>query len=151
MKPRTRQPQTIEELLDKVVVCPSGCWLWAGGDSGYGDALGLGAYGRILKPGTRIVEPAHRYVFKRFKGIIPFGYDVDHLCAKWAVDPRVIRKCVNPDHLEAVTPALNQQRKILRRLGYGTDDLDFDPPPPSAHECPRPLLAPGESMEDFVC
>lgn len=71
------------------------------------------------------------------------------MCAKWAPDPRVIRKCVNPDHLQAVTPRLNQQLKLLRRLGYGTDELDLDERPhravpPFTPEMP-PLLAPGET------
>lgn len=151
---RTRQPRTIEELLEphRVWVTPCGCWLWLGGDDGYGDALGLGAYGRILKPGTRIVEPVHRYVYKRFKGRIPPGFDVDHLCAKWSPNILSIRKCVNPDHLEAVPPLLNQQRKLLRRLGYGTEDMDIGEPPAAPAFRPErpPLLAPGESEGDLV-
>lgn len=135
-----------------VVVCPSGCWLWAGGDDGHGDDLGRGAYGRILRPGTRIVMPAHRYVYETFKGEIPFGFDVDHLCAAWAHDPRIVRRCVNPDHLEAVPPKINQQRKILRRLGYGTDDMEFEVERPAWLDRPNPapLLAPGETEEDIV-
>ena len=77
---RTRQPTTIEELLDKVVVCMSGCWIWTGGDSG---EHGRGAhYGRILRPGTRNAMAAHRYVYERFsdKGPIPPGWHVDHVC-----------------------------------------------------------------------
>lgn len=153
---RRRQPETIEELLapDRVWVTPCGCWLWLGGDDGYNDADGIGAYGRILRPGTRIVEPVHRYVFRTFKGPIPPGHDIDHMCAKWAPDPRVIRKCVNPDHLQAVTPKLNQQLKLLRRMGYGTDELDLDGrphravPPLAPIEHP-PLLAPGEHVDDL--
>jgi hypothetical protein len=151
---RTRQPQTIEELLEphRVWVTPCGCWLWLGGDDGYGDEFGTGAYGRILKPGTRIVEPVHRYVHKKFKGPIPPGYDVDHLCAKWSPNILTIRKCINPDHLEAVPPLLNQQRKFLRRLGYGTEDMDLRHPArtrPTLPDLP-PLMAPGESVEDLV-
>lgn len=150
---RRSQPRTIEELLapDRVWVTPCGCWLWLGGDDGYGDErlFGLGAYGRILRPGTRRVMPVHRYVYETFKGKIPHGCDVDHMCAKWAPDPRPIRKCVNPDHLQAIEPRLNQQLKIVRRLGYGTEDMEFDAPPiVRAPELP-PLLAPGESEEDL--
>jgi len=155
MKQRRRQPETIEELLapDRVWVTPCGCWLWLGGDDGRNDADGLGAYGRINAPGTRTAEPVHRYVYKKFKGPIPPGYDVDHMCAKWAPDPRPIRKCVNPDHLQAIPPRLNQQLKLLRRLGYGTDELDLDGRPHRAPPVPPivkpPLLAPGEREEDL--
>lgn len=154
-KPRRRQPQTIGELLepDRVWVTPCGCWLWLGGDDGGGDYQGLGAYGRILRPGTRRVMPVHRYVYETFVGPIPFGYDVDHMCAKWAPDPRVSRKCVNPAHLQAVPPHINQQLKVLRRLGYGTDDMRFDDEPyerpPDPPQRP-PILAPGETEEDAL-
>jgi hypothetical protein len=146
----SRQPRTVEELLERVIVCPSGCWLWTGADDGYGDHLGRGAYGRILRPGTRVMMPAHRYVHELLKGPIPDGFDVDHLCAEWASDPRLVRRCVNPDHLEAVTPALNQQRKLLRRLGYLTEDMDFENAPTIERPQPDPLLAPGERLEDIV-
>lgn len=158
MTTRRRQPVTIEELLapDRVWVTPCGCWLWLGGDDGSEPWPGLGAYGRILRPGTRRVMPVHRYVFETFKGPIPFGHDVDHMCAKWAPDPRVVRKCVNPDHLQAVPPALNQQLKVLRRLGYGTVLMDFrcDEPPEDELPArplpppPAPILAPGEREAD---
>lgn len=151
---RRRQPQTIEELLapDRVWVTPGGCWLWLGGDDGGGEWHGLGAYGRILRPGTRRVMPVHRYVFETFKGPIPFGHDIDHMCAKWAPDPRPCRKCVNPDHLQAVLPHINQQLKLLRRLGFGTEDMDLDDTPYERPALPPhmpPLLAPGETADDL--
>lgn len=52
---------------------------------------------------------------------------------------------------EAIPPILNQQLKVLRRLGYGTEDLPFDDEPPIERPLPepvRPLLAPGEREED---
>ncbi|SUW28208.1 Uncharacterised protein [Afipia felis] len=73
--------------------------------------------------------PVHRYVFEKFKGPIPHGYDVDHMCARWSCDVVAVRKCVNPDHLQAVPPILNQQLKMLRRMGYGTYDMDLDDAP----------------------
>lgn len=129
---RSRQPQTIDELLDRVVVCPSGCWLFIGGDSGNG-------YGRILKPNTRNAMAAHRYVHEQFIGPIPPGLDVDHLCAGWAEDLRQVflsRRCIRPEHLEAVPASENQRRKIERRarlllptalITNGADDVDDDP------------------------
>lgn len=111
--PRTRQPETIEELLDRVIVTWCGCWIWIGGTSG---DKGRGAgYGRILRPGTRNAMAAHRYVYEKFVCDIPDGYHVDHLCAAWAAargeDPYYHRLCVNPDHLEAVPNIVNQMRR----------------------------------------
>jgi hypothetical protein len=61
--------------------------------------------GASCGPARRRVMPVHRYVFETFVGPIPFGYDVDHMCARWAPDPRPCRKCVNPDHLQAIAAA----------------------------------------------
>lgn len=156
IRPRRRQAETIEELLapDRVWVTPSGCWLWLGGDDGSGNWWGRGAYGRILRPGTRYVEPVHRWAFRTFKGPIPEGFDIDHLCAAWSLDRVVSRKCINPDHLDAVPPEVNQQRKLLRRLGYVDQEdereEDHAAEPYVLQPQASPLLAPGE-QEDDLC
>lgn len=137
---KLKQPTTIEELLDRVVVCPSGCWIWAGGDSG---SEGRGAhYGRILRPGTRNAMAAHRYVYEVFVGPIPAGFHVDHKCHAWGWHPFAHRRCVNPDHLEAVPFCINMQRR---------DDaaaLRCDALAPELAPEAR-LLAPGEVLEDL--
>lgn len=48
---------------------------------------------------------AHRAAYIRWKGEIEPGLVIDHICRE--------RRCVNPDHLEAVTNRLN----ILRGVG----------------------------------
>lgn len=55
---------------------------------------------------------AHRLAYMRAKGAIPRGFHIDHLCR--------VTNCVNPDHLEAVTPGENVRRTRQVKL---TPDL----------------------------
>ena len=72
-----------------VPVTESGCWLWIGTCSSHG-------YGLLQK------QYAHRISYIHFKGPIPNGLQIDHICR--------VRSCVNPDHLEAVTAQENKRR-----------------------------------------
>lgn len=79
--------KTLQRFWDKVCPEPNGgCWLWLAHVDRFG-------YGRINTP--RGPQSAHRLAYEHFKGPIPGGLEVDHLCR--------VRGCVNPDHLEAVT------------------------------------------------
>lgn len=50
---------------------------------------------------------AHRLTYEKFVGTIPAGLVIDHLCR--------VTRCVNPDHLEAVTNKENIRRGVFTR------------------------------------
>ena len=74
------------------------CWIW----TGYTDPNG---YGNFRRWRHNVTRSAHRIAWEWLRGPIPTGLQLDHLCR--------VRACVNPDHLEPVTPKINQHR------GYG--------------------------------
>ena len=75
----------------------NGCWLWKRYIDSHPRA---GGYGRFVLNRKQI--GAHRVAYTLLKGEIPEGKEIDHLCR--------VKKCVNPDHLEAVTHAENLRR-----------------------------------------
>lgn len=81
----------------------TGCWLWTASTKGNG-------YGQI-KIGVPSPAPAHRVAYTLYRGAIPDGLVIDHLCRNPG--------CVNPEHLEAVTHKENLRRgaKCGKKLG----------------------------------
>lgn len=93
---------TMDAVRARVDVTDSGCWMWQQSVNNRGYAISrVSLGGSAMK--TRTV---HRLVVELTRGQIADGMQVDHLC--------VVRRCVNPDHLEVVTPQVNALRALAR-------------------------------------
>lgn len=89
----------------------TGCWLWLGRPNRDG-------YGTLKIDGK--AERAHVVSFVVYKGDVPAGLEIDHLCC--------VRACIAPYHLEAVThkenvlrgnsPAALNARKVACKRGH---------------------------------
>lgn len=100
-----RAPQTktvATRLRENSDESPGGCWLWNKSTvTGYGQ-IWVGS--RV--DGSRRRVLAHRASYETFVGPVPEGMEVDHLCFN--------RLCINPAHLEPVTPKENVRRHWAR-------------------------------------
>lgn len=94
MKRNRRALPAIERFWKYVKIEPfTGCWIWTA-------SLGPNGYGQMSKgrSGEGMMR-AHRFAYLHYRGPIPDGYHLDHLCR--------VRACVNPWCLEIVTPKTN--------------------------------------------
>jgi len=100
----------------------SGCWLWLGN-------LHRMGYGR-LKEGKRVIS-AHRFAYEYYRGTIPNGLVIDHLCR--------LPSCVNPWHMEVVTNTVN----ILRGESFSARNV-------RQNHCIHGHLLAGENLQIVV-
>jgi hypothetical protein len=94
------------------VAAANQCWLWTGSTVVDHSWTTPRQYGRILINGKQI--RVHRFVYSVTRHPVPDGMVVDHLCRNTL--------CVNPSHLEMVTPGENTRRGVKspkRRCPYG--------------------------------
>lgn len=122
----SEKPSIWERLFSRVERTVT-CWNWKGGTgSGYGVVY--------VEGGSRM---AHRISYELLIGPISPGLHLDHLCRN--------RRCVNPDHLEAVsrktnilrgvgTPAVNS-RKTHCKYGHLLAGKNLVPGRPNDREC----------------
>lgn len=98
----------IARFMAKVDKLPNGCWYWMGARSrGKGNSKYYGTFHVSGHRGGQSVR-AHRFsseVFNEDK--CPPGHHRDHTCN--------FSMCVNPAHIEIVTHAENQRRKMAAR------------------------------------
>lgn len=91
VEPTERYLETdLERFEAKYKILPSGHWIWTGAKNT--SIIGT-QYGEATYEGR--VEGAHRVAWRLYRGPIPDGLVIDHVCRKTL--------CVNPDHLQPVT------------------------------------------------
>lgn len=112
-----RRADIERRIRDSIEIVDAGydtpCWLWTLADSGNGRG---GGYPR-MKLNSRTCA-AHIVSFTNVHGYVPGNKQIDHKCRN--------RRCVNPDHLEMVSPKRNairreEARKALKELSDKTE------------------------------
>ena len=96
-----------ERFEKKYQVNKEGCWIWVSRMNPYGYGV-LTDYPIDGYHEKRI--QAHRFAYEKYRGKIPEGLVIDHLCRN--------RACVNPWHLEITTAKTN----ILRGMGISAKE-----------------------------
>jgi len=85
----------MKALLAAMSSRPDDCWPWPG-------YVAPDGYARTAPPGTSRKTTAHRVAYELLVGPVPDGAQLDHLCRN--------KRCVNPWHLEPVSPGENVRR-----------------------------------------
>lgn len=92
------------DRLRASIVQRGSCWVWTKGTD-------LKGYARFRDDHGKKVA-VHRFAYEAFRGRIPDGLVIDHLCRN--------PSCCNPEHLEPVTNAENIRRGNADWRKYST-------------------------------
>lgn len=98
---------TVEECLKNTVIL-NDCLVWKGSTRGQ---MNYAQFSHKVGKGSR---SGHREVYLHFKGDIPKGYDIGHLCDN--------PLCINPNHLVLQTRKENLNQALKR--GRMVSNLD---------------------------
>lgn len=103
LNPKLRVNTRGMSLHDKIKVrCvvdeQTGCWVWQGAC--------CNGYGTLRRGVDSKPTICHRYMYEQYRGPIPEGFVVMHLCDN--------RRCVNPEHLKAATQKENVRDMHLK-------------------------------------
>lgn len=114
-----RRQKLIQNILSRIEINPglNSCWEWQG-------ALNPKGYAHVCWKG--LPTQGHRACYILFRGEIPEGKEIDHLCGN--------RSCIHPWHMEAVDHRVN----ILRGNTLAAKQL-------KQRHCKR-----GHSLEDAI-
>ena len=90
---------SLQQRIDAQTRREGACLVWTGNLNQHG-------YGRVFDPSTKRQRFAYAVAWEAKNGPIPDGLELDHLCRN--------RRCIDPDHLEAVT----HQENVARARPY---------------------------------
>lgn len=113
----------ITRFSTKYVVAENGCWLWTG-------KINQAGYPCFSVQSNWIY--AHRWSYEHHVGPVPEGLEVDHKCHTLDRDcpggrDCSHRRCVNPEHLEAVTQRENVGRSRPATKTHCANGHEFTP------------------------
>lgn len=109
-----QRPNTIANIMARLIVTESGCCIWPGPKAGGGNG---GEYGVVSYQGRQ--QYVHRLLYEYFVGPIPDGLVLDHVhcdnppCANWAHLQPATRK--NNNLRGGGSPALNARKTHCKR------------------------------------